>query len=119
MNTPATRQKDSIDGFLGLTLFFLFWPLVNAVGLAIVEASGYTLKTGGGLLNLLLYALSLLCGIFFFIVLVYWLRKKHAPVQGFKTVMSALAAMLLATALNLGVILLSFYCKVGECPHWN
>lgn len=113
------RNENSIDTLLGLTLFFLFWPLVNAVGVTVVLAFGYDLTTGGGLLNILLNAGSLLCGIIFLVALLLSLRKRHAPVQGFKTVVSALAAMLLATALNLGVILLSFYCKVGECPRWN
>lgn len=107
----------SVAGLLVSTLFCLGWPAFQFILMLIIETAGYTLKLGGGLLNMLACALSLAAGVPLSIILLGALRREHAPLDPGRIAFLASISIVGASALVTGWCLATdMFCRVGMCP---
>ena len=116
MGAPSS---DAPDTLLATTLFFGLWPALDFLVLAVLQGQGYAQTTGGGLLQVLFGALSLVAGAACLLVLGLRLRRPHAPWRLGRPLSYALGALLLSSALNIAFVILPMSCRVGDCPAWN
>ena len=116
MNMP----KRSLDSLVVATLFCWVWPLSHAVLIYLIEAAGYALKLGGGLLNLLACALAIACALLLSGLLFRVRRREHAPLNSDRIVL-----LLLTCTAGASILLTSFlaamgmFCEAGTCPRPN
>jgi len=113
---PSTSR----DSLVVATLFCWVWPLSHSVLMQVIEAAGYSLKLGGGLLNLLACALAIACALLLSVLLFRARAREHAPLNRDRIVLSLLACMAGASVLLVTCLAaMGMFCEVGTCPRPN
>jgi len=116
VNTP----NKSLDSLVVATLFCWVWPLSHSVLVQMIEAAGYALKLGGGLLNLLACGLAIACALVLSVLLFRARRREHAPLNPDRIVLLLLSCTAGASVLLIACLLaMGMFCEVGTCPRPN
>jgi len=110
----------SLTGLFALTLSCWLWPLLHSLGIELIEASGYALKLGAYLLNLLAMAASIVLAVPLSCSLYLALRHQHAPLKPARIVRLACGSSIGTSSLIIGLcVWMNMFCLVGACPRPN